>query len=391
MIALPRSLSDNAQAMVPSGIREISEHVFALEAQGKGPFISLTAGEPSFRAPDHVQAAAIQQIQKGHMGYIENAGMTALRLKLAEMLSRRHGVATIKDNVLVSIGAMGCLSSSALALFNAGDEVLVPDPGYPNYGMIFALIGAKLVPYACPSEKEFQPDMDDVAVKIGPKTAGILVCSPSNPTGAVMTEESLDRFVTLARMYNLWLLSDEIYEDLVYEEPFKSLVSRAPERTVYYSGFSKTYAMTGYRVGYMRAPAPLIDRIAHMHEALVSCGVPAAQAGALAALEGDQSIVADMRASYQARRDAVVALVQEAGLETYVPGGAFYLMLGLPALPMDSRAFCFRLLETEQVAVAPGRAFGMKGEGHVRISLATAQEKLLEGVSRLLKIYKTLC
>ena len=235
--------------------------------------------------------------------------------------------------------------------------------------------------------------MGDVVSKIGPKTAGILVCSPSNPTGAVIAADHLQTFANLARAHNLWLLADEIYEDLVYDQTFPSLVPFAPERTVYYSGFSKTYAMTGYRVGYMRGPAPLIAQVEQMHEALVSCGVPAMQAAALAALNDDQIPISDMRASYQDRRDSVVSIIKQAGLETYIPGGAFYLMLGLPKLanlPMSSRDFCLNLLEETHVAVAPGSAFGSRGEGYVRISLATEKQALLTGVARLLAFYTAL-
>jgi aspartate aminotransferase len=266
-----------------------------------------------------------------------------------------------------------------------GDEVLLPDPGWPNFRMMLSWTDAKGVFYPCRPADGFQPDLDTIAKLISPRTKLLVVNSPNNPTGAVYPRDTMTRLVELAQRHNLWLLSDECYDQIVLDGSWTSPASLAPDdpRIASVFTFSKSYSMTGWRLGYVAGSAELIDTVTKVLESNSSCTSTISQVAAEAALDGPQDCVTEMVTAYRRRRDLVVDLLREAGLFISEPAGAFYCMADVSPSGLDSRAFAFELLRKKGVSVAPGSAFGEVGKNAVRISLASSDQDLREGVGRL--------
>lgn len=360
-----------------SGIREVMDIASTLP-----DVIHLEVGEPDFVTPGHIVAAAAEAAARGHTGYAPNAGLTPLREALAERLTRRRGYPVPVEQVVVTNGGTGALYSSLAALISPGDEVLLPDPGWPNYVGMATLLGARPVCY--PSADGFLPDPGGIERLVGPRTRVLVLNSPSNPVGAVIPEKLMTALTELAARHGLWVVSDEVYEDMAFGGEAASACTPDGNVITVHS-FSKTYAMTGWRVGYAVAPAPVASVISKAQEPLISCVNTPAQMAALAALEGPQDCVARMRESYRERRDRVLATFDGTPVRAHTPAGAFYIWVDVSAAGRGGAEFARTLIAERGTAVVPGTAFGPSGASSIRVSVATAAESLLEGARRIVE------
>jgi aspartate aminotransferase len=379
--------SSIASTMPVSRIREI------MELAWEDPeVIHLEVGEPDFPTPEHVVEAAYEAARTGHTRYAPNAGLPELREALADKVTRRNRYEANPDQVLVTQGGIQALYLVLLALLEPGDEVMLPDPAWPNFRMIAHLLGARVLPYPLVSEGDFLPRLEDLERLVTPRTRAILVNTPSNPLGTVVPRELVDTLLEFARRRELWYISDEVYDEIVFDDAFVSAgaVADASDRLVSVYSFSKVYAMTGWRVGYLVAPPDLAKLLTGMQEPIVSCVNTPAQLAALAAVTGPQDIVREMRESYQERRDELLEILERGNLPSSQPSGAFYVWTDVSAANVPSMDFARSLIEREHVAVAPGSAFGDLGEGYVRLSLASSREDLLDGASRLVRFVQLL-
>ena len=376
----PLPPSSIASSMPVSRIREV------MELAWKDPeAIHLEVGEPDFPTPEHVIEAAHEAARAGHTRYAPNAGLPELREALADKVVRRNGYEARPDQVVVTQGGIQALYLVLHALLEPGDEVLLPDPAWPNFRMIAHLLEARVLPYPLVAAGNFLPRLEDLERLVTPRTRAILVNSPSNPLGTVLPGELVEKLLAFARRNNLWFISDEVYDEVVFDDVFVSAGSVADptDRLVSIYSFSKVYAMTGWRVGYLVAPPDLAKLLTGMQEPIISCVNTPAQMAALAAVTGPQDVVREMREAYRARRDELLGKLDSGGLPSSHPSGAFYVWTDVSEAGLPSMDFARSLIEQEHVAVAPGSAFGELGEGYVRLSLASSREDLLEGASRL--------
>ena len=369
-----------AQAVQHSGIREIVNLVLGDPSLD---VVRLEIGEPGFATPSHIVGAGAAAAASAH--YAPSAGHAHLREALAQRLHRVHGLAVEAQDIIVTHGAVQACFATLAALVGPGDEVLVPDPAWPNYEMQATMLGATPVRYPLRASQGFSPDPDEVEGLVGDRTRVIVLNSPGNPTGAVLPAATVEALVDLAVRRDLVLMADEVYDELIFEGEPANVLAYDREHVVGVYSFSKTYAMTGWRVGYAVAPRWLAPTIAKLQEPMLSCIPDPMAAGAMAALEGSQDIVASMRDAYRSRRDLVVDLLADAGFDTTVPRGAFYLMFPL-ASGVDSRRAAIDLV-AHGVSTAPGTAFGDVAADHLRLSLAGEEKDLQEGVARLLRWY----
>jgi len=353
--------------------------------------IHLEVGEPDFPTPTHIIEAAHEAARAGHTRYAPNAGLPELREALAEKISGRNGYGASQDQIVVTQGGIQALYLVLRALLEPGDEVLLPDPAWPNFRMIAHLLGARVLPYPLVAEGDFLPRIEDLERLVTPRTRAILVNSPSNPLGTVLPRELARTLLEFARKHGLWFIADEVYDELVFDDTFVSVgsVADSEDRLVSVYSFSKVYAMTGWRVGYLVAPPDLATILTGMQEPIVSCVNTPTQMAALAALNGPQQVVGEMRNAYKERRDELLEVLDLGDLPSSRPSGAFYVWTDISAAGMPSMDLARSLIETEHVAVAPGSAFGELGEGYVRLSLASSKEDLLEGASRLVEFVQS--
>jgi len=374
--------SSIASSMPVSRIREIMEL-----AWGDSEAIHLEVGEPDFPTPEHVVEAAYVAAKAGRTRYAPNAGLPELREALADKVTRRNGYEARPDQVVVTQGGIQALYLVLRALLEPGDEVLLPNPAWPNFRMIAHLLGARVLSYPLVAEGGFLPRLEDLERLVTPRTRAILVNSPSNPLGTVLPRELVEVLLAFARRRGLWFISDEVYDEIVFDEDFVSVGSVADpsDRLVSIYSFSKVYAMTGWRVGYLVAPSDMAKLLTGMQEPIISCVNTPAQMAALAAVTGPQDVVRKMREAYRARRDDLLGILDHGGLPSSQPSGAFYVWTEVSKADMPSMDFARSLIEREHVAVAPGSAFGELGEGYVRLSLASSREDLLDGASRLVR------
>ena len=363
-----------------SGIREIANE--ALRMPGA---IRLDVGQPDFPTPQHIKDAGKRAIDENKTFYTHTQGLLSLREKLVAKLARVNGITSSPERIAVGPGGVGALAAVLGAVVEPGDEVLLPDPGWPNYRMMLAWTGAREVRYPCPPASGFQPDLNALTALISPKTKVLLVNSPNNPTGAVYPRETMKAFVDLAQKHNLWLLSDECYDQIILDGSWTSPATIAPDdpRIASVFTFSKSYSMTGWRIGYVTGSAELIDSATKVLESNSSCVSTISQVAAEAALDGPQDCVSQMVNAYRHRRDLVVDLLKEAGLFISEPAGAFYCMADISPSRLHAREFAFALLRERGVSVAPGTAFGRVAADSVRISFASSDPDLREGVGRL--------
>jgi aspartate/methionine/tyrosine aminotransferase len=372
-------LSGRIANLPRSGIRGIME--LALQRED---VVRLEIGDPDFPTPAHIVEAAARAARGGFTHYSPGIGLGSLRELIAQKARARNGLVCTPDEVAVTTGACGGLFTTFLALLDPGDEVLVPDPGWTSIVPMALAAGVTPVPYRLDRTADFALDPGAVEDRIGPRTRAILVNSPSNPTGAVATRSALDGILALADRHGLWVVSDECYEDIVFEGEHTSPAAFGdPERIVSVFSFSKSYAMTGWRVGYVLAPSEVVRAIVKAQEPVVSSASTVSQKAAEAALVGPRDDVEAMCAAYRRRRDLALSLLDAHGVAYARPQGAFYVMVDVAAAGEPSEAFALRLLRERRVAVVPGSAFGDGGEGMVRVSLAASEDAIRLGLERL--------
>jgi len=374
------SLAHGPAESLHSGIREIAN-----EAIRRPGTIRLDVGQPDFPTPQHVKDAGKRAIDENKTFYTHTQGLLSLREKLVDKLARVNGIKTTPEAIACGPGGVGAIAAMFAAVLEQGDEVLLPDPGWPNYRMMLPWLGTRGIFYPCPPEYGFQPDFESLARLISPRTKILVVNSPNNPTGAVYPEATVAAMIDLAQSHNLWLLSDECYDQIVLDGSWTSPAKLAPDddRIVTAFTFSKTYAMTGWRLGYIAGSVDLIDTATKVLESNSSCVSTITQVAAEAALTGPQDCVGEMVSAYRRRRDLVVDILKEAELLISEPTGAFYIMADVSLRGLPAREFSFALLREQGVSAAPGTAFGEVAREAVRISLASSEADLREGVGRL--------
>lgn len=362
-----------------SGIRKIMELAWTVK-----DCIHLEVGEPNFPTPMHAIEAADRAARDGFTRYTPNAGIPPLREALAEKVRVRNGINALTEQIIVTPGAVAGIYSSLAALVNPGEEVLISDPSWPNYRLMADLLGLRAVSFPLRAGERLVPRAADIEAHITDRTRAIILNSPGNPTGATTPLNVLSELLELARRHDLWVLSDEVYDEIWFEEQPVSMATMDDQgRVITFFSFSKTYAMTGWRVGYLVAPQDIAPYIIKMQEPIVSCVNAPAQMAAIAAVTGPQDLVVEMRRAYHRQRDLVVGMLERAGVPYIRPAGAFYLMADISTTGMEAGEFCRRLVVERGVAVAPGSTFGPNSGAFVRISFATDSDLLAEGVDRL--------
>jgi len=374
-------LSARVATLKPSGIRKFFDIVATMK-----DVISLGIGEPDFTTPDRILQAGIRSLERGQTHYTSNSGILELRKALATQLNRLYGVDYDPvSEIVITVGVSEALYLALTAILDPGDEVVVPTPCFVAYQAEITLAGG--VPVEVPSRMEdnFQLSPERIEAAITPKTKAILIGYPNNPTGAVASREVLQEVASLAEKYDLVVVSDEIYDRLVYggTHVCYAALPGVKERTLLLGGFSKDYAMTGWRIGYAAGPAAMMTGLLRVHQYTIMSAPTMAQDAALEALVSGEDYVAEMVAEYDRRRKLIVGGLNQLGLPTFEPRGAFYAFPKISVTGMDEETFAQKLLEEERVAVVPGTAFGPGGEGFVRCSYATAYEKLEEALRRL--------
>ncbi|GAB5535136.1 MAG: aminotransferase class I/II-fold pyridoxal phosphate-dependent enzyme [Rubricoccaceae bacterium] len=378
-------LSERILTVPPSGIRRFFEIAATMD-----DVISLGIGEPDFVSPQPIIDAAKASLDAGKTGYTANLGLKELRDAISDEMSRLYGAEYNPANeIMVSIGASEAMMCAMLAVLDPGDEILIPEPCFVSYGPTAEFAGGKVVWVPTSAENDFEVTAADIEARITPKTKALFLGYPNNPTGAVMTRETMAEIAELVVKHDLFVISDEIYDRLVYGDAHDRghvCVPTLPglwERTILLGGFSKGYAMTGWRIGWACAPKPLLDQMYKAHQYVVMSAPTMGQVGALAGIREAQDDVETMRQAYDARRRVIVDGLRAAGLPTFEPEGAFYAFPDIRSTGLSSEDFAQQLLQEEHVACVPGHAFGPSGDGFLRCSYATSLEQIEEAVVRI--------
>lgn len=382
MIDLEKQLSPVVQAMQPSGIRKFFDIVAEMQDA-----ISLGVGEPDFATPWAIREAGIYSLEKAQTHYTANAGLFELREEICNYMKRKYHVTYHpQDEVLVTVGGSEAIDLMIRCVVNPGDEVLIPEPSFVCYKPCTTLSGGVPVPIETREEEEFRLTPEALKAKITPKTKLLILPFPNNPTGGVMSRKDLEGIADVLRGTDILVLSDEIYGELRYDDephtPF-SAIEGMWERTVVVNGFSKTYAMTGWRLGYAAGPAPIIKQMTKVHQYAIMSSPTTSQYAAIEALKNCDREVEEMRREYNYRRRFMVDGFREMGLSCFEPLGAFYTFPCIKSTGMTSEEFCERLLKEEKVAVVPGTAFGQSGEGFIRCSYAYSIDSIEEALLRI--------
>lgn len=350
--------------------------------------LRLELGEPDFRTPAYIRAAAQSVVANEFIPYTPTQGIATLREKIARKLLVVNGLKVSPDSIVCGTGGIGVIAAALASIVEPGDEVLLPDPGWPNYTMMLAWLGARPVYYRCPAEVNFLPDIEHLRASVTRRSRALVVNSPNNPTGAIYPRSSLEAIAELAIERNLWLISDECYDQIRFDEadrPYPCLASVTEDaRVISCFTFSKTYAMTGWRIGYATGPRPAIECLIKVLQSNSSCASYVSQRAAEAALEGPQDDVGRMVQAYRRRRDLAVELLRNTPLFVSEPAGAFYILANIGQSGVGSTEFAVNHLRAKAAAFAPGDAFGRVTGDMVRISLASADEDIKEGISDLL-------
>ncbi|MBI2869854.1 MAG: aminotransferase class I/II-fold pyridoxal phosphate-dependent enzyme [Chloroflexi bacterium] len=374
-------ISQRVNRLSPSGIRKFFDLLASMEG-----VISLGVGEPDYATPWHISEAAISSLEKGYTMYTSNSGMPELRQELARNLKNLHRVSyDPAGELLITVGVSEALDLALRAIINPGDEVIMPDPAYVAYDACIIMAGGEPVRVPTRCEDNFELKAAEVEARLTERTRAILMGYPSNPTGAVMGRESLLELAELARRHQLTIISDEIYARLVYgvEHVCVSSLPGIKEHTILLGGFSKAYAMTGWRVGYAAACKEIIAAMTKVHQYTMMCAPTMSQVAAIEALRSGETSVQEMVADYNRRRQMIVKGLNNLGLDCYEPRGAFYAFPSIAATGITSEEFSEKLLMEEKVAVVPGSAFGPGGEGHVRCCYATSLAEIEEALARI--------
>ncbi|MCM3763570.1 aminotransferase [Neobacillus niacini] len=383
-------ISDTAKDLKPSGIRRF----FDLAAQMEG-VISLGVGEPDFITPWGTREAAILSLEQGYTSYTANPGLFELRQEITNYLDSRFGVQyDPKNQIIVTIGASQAIDLAFRAILNQGDEVLIVEPAFVSYGPLVAIAGGTPVPVSTIAENGFKVTPEQLESAITNRTKAILLCSPNNPTGTTLNKAELSAIAKIVEKHDLIVVSDEIYAELLYEdEPYTSFssVEGMYKRTILINGFSKGFAMTGWRLGFLAAPKELVEVMLKIFQYTTMCAPHMLQHGALEAMRNGYHEVEAMRASYRRRRNYVVQTLNQIGLDCHTPGGAFYVFPSIKSTGLTSEQFAEELLMQEKVAVVPGSVFGESGEGYVRCSYATSMQQLQEALKRMQRFIESRC
>ena len=384
-----KELSLVARTVQPSPIRKMFNLAHSMDN-----VISFTVGEPDFVTPRNIIDAAIDALNRGETFYTPNAGILPLRKALCEQILHTHGLAYDPETqMIITAGGMEALFLGMLTILNPGDEMIISDPHWTNYSSQVEICHATPVMVPVYEEDSFMLQPDHLKKAITPKTKAILINSPANPTGGVGQRDTLEAIAKIAVEHDLYVISDEVYCNLLYDSTFTSIATLPgmQERTILVNSFSKTYAMTGWRVGYAAAPAEIVANMVKLQEDVAACVNSAAQYGALEAITGSQEKLHEMQREYAKRRNLVVRSIEAIpGLSIVAPNGAFYAFINIRSTGMKSEAFARSLLEKEHVIVVPGNAFGEMGDDFIRISYATAQETIQEGMKRIAHFMRSL-
>lgn len=374
-------ISAKVDQLKPSGIRRF----FDLAAGMEG-VISLGVGEPDFVTPWSVREAAILSLEQGYTSYTANAGLLELRQEIASYMGKSFGVQYEPESeIIVTVGASQAIDIALRAILDKGDEVIVIEPCFVSYAPLVSLAGGTPVSVQTRKEDDFKILPSQLEQAITQRTKAILLCSPNNPTGTMLSGKELEAIAAVAEKHDLLVLSDEIYAELVYDEEYTSFasISGMKERTLLISGFSKGFAMTGWRLGFICAPKEISQAMLKIHQYSMMCAPTMAQFAALEALRTGRGDVESMQKSYRRRRNYFVQSLEDVGLPCHIPGGAFYAFPSIEGTGLTSEQFAEQLLLEEKVAVVPGNVFGESGEGHIRCSYASSMEQLQEAVKRI--------
>jgi len=388
VIDYDKVLSDKIKKIKPSGIRKFFDIAGTMEG-----VISLGVGEPDFNTPWVIRKAAIQVLERRHIVYGPNKGLAPLRGAISDNIAKKHGITYDPDKeMIVTVGGSEAIDLAVRGLIDPGDEVLVVEPCFVCYAPLVELVGGVAVPVPTRLESNFKLTVDDLRDKVTERTKLLILPFPNNPTGAIMTKEDLEPIAEFLRGTDIIVLSDEIYSELTYGRKHFSIIELEDmrERTIYVNGFSKAYAMTGWRLGYVAAPEPIITQIAKIHQYGIMCSPFISQNAAVEALTSCDEEVKKMVAEYNVRRRYLVGEFNRLGLTCFNPEGAFYVFPCIKSTGLSSEEFCERLLYEEKVAAVPGSAFGDSGEGYIRISYAYSFKHLMEAMGRIEKFLKKL-
>ncbi len=381
-------LSEKIVSIPPSGIRKFFDIVSEMEGA-----ISLGVGEPDFETPWHIREEGIYSLEKGRTFYTSNAGLKELKIEICKYLQRRCNVAyDYNTEVTVTVGGSEAIDIALRAMLDPGDEVLIPQPSYVSYVPCTVLADGVPVVIELEEKDQFRLTKEKLLEKITPKTKILVLPFPNNPTGAVMTREDLAEIVPVIIENDLFVISDEIYSELTYNGDHVTIASfpGMKERTILINGFSKSYAMTGWRLGYAAGPAEILKQMIKIHQFAIMCAPTTSQYAAVSALRDGDEDVRTMRESYNQRRRYLMNAFEEMGLDCFEPHGAFYMFPSIKRFGMTSDEFATRLLKEEKVAVVPGTAFGDSGEGFLRISYAYSLEDLKRALARIENFIKRL-
>jgi len=374
-------VSDRARDIPPSGIRKFFDLALTM-----GDVISLGVGEPDFRTPWNICEAGIYSVEQGATSYTPNRGLLNLRRALATHLTNRYQLRySPEDEMIITTGVSEGLDIAIRATVNPGDEVLIAEPSYVSYAPCVALAGGIPVSVECMEKDHFRLNPDKLQEKITPRTKALIINFPNNPTGAIMNREDLEPIADIVTDRDLMLISDEVYSELTYEAPHvaAATVKDLRERTITLNGFSKAYAMTGWRIGYLCAPKEICDAALKIHQYVMLCAPAMGQIGALEALRSAEDEKTSMISEYRLRRNSFVAGLNRIGLSCHVPEGAFYAFPSVKGTGLSDVEFAERLLKEQRVAVVPGSVFGAGGEYHLRCAYAVSREELTEALGRM--------
>lgn len=388
MIDYNQFLATQAVELKPSGIRRFFDVASKMEN-----VISLGVGEPDFVTPWAIRDMAIASIEDGFTSYTANPGLLELREEIANYMERKYHLSYQPENqIIVTIGASQALDTVFRSLLNPGEEVLIIEPAFVSYAALVTMAGGKPIPVSTWAENGFKVTAEQIEKAITARTKAILLCSPNNPTGAFLNKQDLSAIAEVVKKHNLIVVSDEIYAELTYDEDYDSIATLPGmyERTIVINGFSKAFAMTGWRLGYVCAPQPIIEVMLKIHQYTTMCAPHMLQHGAVEALRNGADQVEEMRKSYRRRRNYIVEALNQIGLNCHLPGGAFYVFPSIQNTGLTSEQFAEQLLMKERVAVVPGNAFGESGEGYIRCSYATSLQQLQEAIRRIEKFLQSL-
>ncbi|WP_243290493.1 aminotransferase [Bacillus sp. FJAT-47783] len=382
-----RYISNTVRSLKPSGIRKFFDLAESMEG-----VISLGVGEPDFVTPWNAREASILSLEQGYTAYTANAGLIELREEIGLYLQNRfHVTYNPKEELLVTVGASQALDLAFRAILNEGEEVLIVEPCFVSYDSLVKLAGGVPIHISTSGSDGFRIHPDSIRSAITERTKAMMICTPSNPTGTVLSKDELHIIANIAEEYDLLVIMDEIYAELTYDESFTSFPSlpNMRDRTILVSGFSKGFAMTGWRLGFIAAEATLLQAMLKIHQYAIMCAPTMAQFAALEALRNGLEDVTAMKKSYKRRRNYFVKSLNEIGLSCHMPGGAFYAFPSIQSTGMTSEEFAEKLLIQEKVAVVPGNVFGKSGEGYIRCSYASSMDQLQEAIKRMKNFLKT--